>query len=173
MFETLRQALGAATHPATLKAFDITAVLFVGINYPVFPGSLRAGNRAKLFLGLGSFLDFLLAGLALGTLLSIRKLLSLNAGLFSSLFSSNAFSFGLGLCFFAGFLAGYSLFLALSADRFDASAALSLMVDWRFGLDHWLGLEFGEKGLLRGNRGGLPVGKGRIFRLHLVFQNQR
>ena len=75
--------------------------------------------------------------------------------------------------FFAGAQALSFFSFALGTDLFRTRAALSLVVDQDFGLNHGLGFEFFEKGFLRGRGERLPFSKSRVFGLHLGFRNQR
>jgi hypothetical protein len=104
----------------------------------------RLGGGPLFLLGLGGFLDFLLAGFPFGALLGVNGQFGIEAGLFGSGGGFKAGGLGGGCGFLAGALALGFLNLALSADGLGAGATLRFVVDQRFRLDHGLGLEFFE-----------------------------
>jgi hypothetical protein len=93
---------GAAALSPTLEALDVAAVFLEGVHGPLFAGSAtaRLGDSTRLLLGLGRFLDFFLASLALGALQVVDRLLVFEPLTFGSFSSGN--SLGFGFCFGLG-----------------------------------------------------------------------
>jgi len=127
-------------------------VFLEGVHGPLFAGSAtaRLGDRTRLLLGLGRFLDFFLASLALGALQVVYRLLVFEPLTFGRFSSGNSLGFGFCFGFFAGALPLKALSFALGPDSFHALTALGLVVDQDFGLDHGLWFEFFEEGFLGG-----------------------
>jgi hypothetical protein len=104
-------------------------VLLDGIHRALFAGAATAGlgDRTRLLLGLGGFLDLFLAGFAVSALQVVHRLFGIETFLFGGFGGGNALSFGLGFRFLAGALPLKALSLPLGADGFRPLVALSLM----------------------------------------------